>query len=413
MPGQAPPQGPIPDLRSMEELLQEPTDGVGDANVVPPILANQFELKICLLNQVNAIAFHGFENDDPYSHIRRFTKITQTVKLNNVPSDVVKLLLFLFFLEGPPIFEMKSRYFNKDSIDTFYNSLNQSDQDSLNSTVNVSSASGSSTQDPYVTALTKQGALPSDTVPNPREEIKAITTQSGIVLDGPSVPPPLTFSSSKESPPTLVSSEIPHPHTLSSSELPKRNPRQPPIPYPSRLNKEKLQDNGLLKKLHEKLGDPGRFLIPCDFYGLESCMALADLGASINLMPLSVWKKLSLLDLTPTRMTLELAIRSIAYPAGIAEDVYVQVGKFTFSADFVVNDYDVDLRVPLILGRPFLRTARALVDVHGKELILRDGDEKLIFHADRTSKHPHKHINESINMINFIDITCEDRFPEV
>nr|GEY94460.1 hypothetical protein [Tanacetum cinerariifolium] len=283
------------------------------------------------------------------------------------------------------------------------------------------------------------GALPSDTVRNPREEIKAITTQSGIVLDGPSVLPPLTFSSSKEveqdpktiidqvptestikvpplivqSHPTLVSSEIPHPHTLSSSELPKRNPRQPPIPYPSRLNKEKLQDNGLLKKLHEKLRDPGRFLIPCDFYGLESCMALADLGASNNLMPLSVWKKLSLLDLTPTRMTLELAIRSIACPAGIAEDVCVQVGKFTFSADFVVNDYDVDLRVPLILGRPFLRTARALVDVHGKELILRDGDENLIFHADSTSKHPHKHINESINMINFIDITCEDRFPEV
>nr|GFA98112.1 reverse transcriptase domain-containing protein [Tanacetum cinerariifolium] len=122
-------------------------------------------------------------------------------------------------------------------------------------------------------------------------------------------------------------------------------------------------------------------------------------------------KKLSLPDLTPTRMTLELATRSIAYPAGIAEDVFVQVGKFTFPSNFVVVDYDVDPRVPLTLGRPFLRTARALVDVYGEELILRDNDEQLIFHADRTSKHPHKH--ESINMINFIDITCEDRFPEV
>nr|GEV11591.1 RNA-directed DNA polymerase [Tanacetum cinerariifolium] len=118
------------------------------------------------------------------------------------------------------------------------------------------------------------------------------------------------------------------------------------------------------KKLPKKLGDPGRFLIPCDFQGLESCMALADLGASINLMPLYVWKKLSLPDLTSTRMTLELATRSYAYPTGIAEDVFVQVGKFTFPADFVVVDYDVDPCVPLILGRPFLRTARALVDYY-------------------------------------------------
>ncbi|GJT55882.1 reverse transcriptase domain-containing protein [Tanacetum coccineum] len=79
-------------------------------------------------------------------------------------------------------------------------------------------------------------------------------------------------------------------------------------------------------------------------------------------MPLSIWKKLMLPELVPTRMTLELANRSIAYPAGIVEDVYVQLGKFTFPADFVVVDYDVDPRVPLILGRPFLRTARALVD---------------------------------------------------
>ncbi|GJS07174.1 hypothetical protein Tco_0363970 [Tanacetum coccineum] len=85
MAGQAPPQGPIPDLRSMEELLQAPTDGVGDAIVVPPVLANQFELKIGLLNLVTAISFHDFENDDPHSHNQRFTKITQTVKLNQVP----------------------------------------------------------------------------------------------------------------------------------------------------------------------------------------------------------------------------------------------------------------------------------------------------------------------------------------
>nr|GFC56991.1 reverse transcriptase domain-containing protein [Tanacetum cinerariifolium] len=86
---------------------------------------------------------------------------------------------------------------------------------------------------------------------------------------------------------------------------------------------------------------------------------------------------------------------------------------FTFPADFIVINYDVDPHVLFILGRPFLSTACALVDVHGEELILRDSDEQLIFHADSTSKHPHKHRNDSINMINFIDITCEDRFPKV
>nr|GEZ55171.1 reverse transcriptase domain-containing protein [Tanacetum cinerariifolium] len=130
-------------------------------------------------------------------------------------------------------------------------------------------------------------------------------------------------------------------------------------------------------------------------------------------MPLSVWKKLMLPKLIPTRITLELANRSVAYPVGIAEDVCIQVGKFTFFADFVVVDYDVNPRVPLILGRPFLRTAHALVDIYGEELILRDGDENLIFHVDSTLKYPHKHENQLINMINFIDITCEDHFNEV
>nr|GFC04337.1 reverse transcriptase domain-containing protein [Tanacetum cinerariifolium] len=149
----------------------------------------------------------------------------------------------------------------------------------------------------------------------------------------------------------------------------------------------------LLKKLPKKLRDHGKFFIPYEFIELEKCMALADLGANINLMPLIVWNKLMLPELVPTRMTLELANQIIAYLAGITEDVCIQVGKFTFLADFVVINYDIDPRVPFILGRPFLRTARALVDVYGEELILRDDDENLIFHTDSTSKYPHKHEN--------------------
>ncbi|GJT71695.1 reverse transcriptase domain-containing protein, partial [Tanacetum coccineum] len=108
---------------------------------------------------------------------------------------------------------------------------------------------------------------------------------------------------------------------------------------------------------------------------MDECLALADLGASINLMPLSVWKRLSLLELTPTCMTLELADRSITQPIGIAEDVYVKVGKFQFLADFVVVDFDANPRVPLILRRSFLKTGRALIDVYEGELTLRVGKE--------------------------------------
>ncbi|GKD77510.1 hypothetical protein Tco_1340131 [Tanacetum coccineum] len=198
-------------------------------------------------------------------------------------------------------------------------------------------------------------SLPSNTIANSRGELKAITTRSGISYDGPTIPP-------------------------TSSPLPKEVEREP------EATKDKFLQ--IFQRLHLDLSFADALLHMPKFAStfksllsnkeklfelLDEFLALADLGASINLMPLS----------------------------------------FHFAADFVVVDYEVDPRVPLILGRPFLRTARALVDVFGEELILRDRDEKLIFHADNTSKHPQKHANESINMINFIDITCEDRFPKV
>ncbi|GJU38396.1 reverse transcriptase domain-containing protein [Tanacetum coccineum] len=122
----------------------------------------------------------------------------------------------------------------------------------------------------------------------------------------------------------------------------------------------------ILNKLPKKLGDPGRFLIPCEFSRINTCNALADLGASINLIPYSVWKDLSLPELTPTCMTLELADRSITEPIGIAKDVRLMVGKFQFPADFVVVDFEPDPRVPLILGRSFLKTSHALIEIWTK-----------------------------------------------
>ncbi|GJX92764.1 reverse transcriptase domain-containing protein [Tanacetum coccineum] len=163
----------------------------------------------------------------------------------------------------------------------------------------------------------------------------------------------------------------------------------------------------ILKKFPEKLGDPGRFLIPCDFPEMNECLALADLGASINLMPLSIWKELSLPALTKTRMILELADRTISTPTGIAEDVFVKVGTFFFPADFVVVDYVADPRAPLILGRPFLRMARALIDVHGELMTLRHDDQSVTFKVGDTKTFSYN-IIESVNRVDVLSLACEN-----
>ncbi|GJZ25007.1 reverse transcriptase domain-containing protein [Tanacetum coccineum] len=189
-------------------------------------------------------------------------------------------------------------------------------------------------------------------------------------------------------------------------------------------NKEKLSEMArtplnehcsavILNKLPEKLRDPGKFLIPCDFPRMDECLALANLGASINLMPLSVWKKHSLPELTPTCMTLELADRSITKPIGIAKDVYLKVGKFKFPADFVVVNFDADPRVPLILRRSFLKTVCALIDVYEGELTLRVGKEALTFNLDQTSRYSSNYDEMTANRIDVIEMDCEEYSQEV
>ncbi|GKC46157.1 reverse transcriptase domain-containing protein [Tanacetum coccineum] len=156
-----------------------------------------------------------------------------------------------------------------------------------------------------------------------------------------------------------------------------------------------------MNKVPEKLEDPGKFLIPCALQELNRTSALADSGASINLLPHSIYKKLGLEALTPTRMTLELANRSITHPMGIAEDVVVRVDGFTFLADFVVVNFEPDPRVPIILGRPFLRTAKALIDLYEETLTLRVGKEELVYYADKSEKNKNKHFVHAISVIDF------------
>nr|GEV67020.1 reverse transcriptase domain-containing protein [Tanacetum cinerariifolium] len=281
------------------------------------------------------------------------------------------------------------------------------------------------------------GSLPSNTVPNPQEDLKVITTRSGVTLAGPLVSPhPLSKEVDRE------------PKTITDQLLTKRTNNVPPLVVQPNLhfelsfadallhmpkfallfksllnNKEKLFDLAttlvnenysavILKKLPEKLGDPGKFLIPCDFLEFDECLALADLGVSINWMTLSIWKKLSLPELTSTQTILELVNQSTTRPAGIAEDVFVKVGKFHFPTDFVVVDYVVDPYVPLILGRPFLRTGRALIDVYGEELTLCVDDEAITLKVGQTSKYSYNDV-ESINRIDVIDVACEEYVQEV
>nr|GFA00133.1 reverse transcriptase domain-containing protein [Tanacetum cinerariifolium] len=310
------------------------------------------------------------------------------------------------------------------------------------------------------------GTLPSNTITNPKEDLKGITTRSGNAYKGPTIPttsfppkvveretevtkdtvPPTNNGSTKYVQPLVVQDENQAPNfepvfapvvepVVAPVSAPKPN-QKPSSPYPFAdalilmpkfgptiksllTNKEKLFELArtplnehcsvvLLKKLPENLGDPGKFLIPCDFPRMDECLALADFGASINLMPLSVWNKLSLPELSPTCMTLELVDHLISHPVGVAEDVFVKVGTFYFPADFVVVDFDADPLVLLILGRSFLKTERALIDVYEGELTLRVGQESVTFNLDQTSRYTANYDAMSVNRIDLIDVACEE-----
>nr|GEY46521.1 reverse transcriptase domain-containing protein [Tanacetum cinerariifolium] len=583
----------------MAEMLCAPTEGCAEAIIVPPILAEQFELKHSLINMMNSEQFFGLEKDNPHDHIRWFNKITSTIKYKDVPNFVIKLILFPFSLaeaarrwleKEPPRSintwdDLVSKFINeffppsrttnlRNEISKFQQKFDESfheawerykdllhaksPQDALTienkskvcnsrskpiaSLVNacdnhsnselakLTHAVNQQTSDVttamtamlkqfqsnpppaqdniqgYVSAATcnynqgnpgyrpqgvanqmrppekikrmndvslkamqnqidmvknklrnemktsiptslsnqtneiknmmasllqmntastsRSGTLPGNTIANSKGEHKSITTRSRLVTEGPIVPnllksvnpeedecveemytdPNLAEYTIKVPPPPLALVLMPKYQKMLKALLSNKEKLQELVNTPLNENCSAV----ILKKLPENLGDPGKFLISCGFSELK-CKALAVLRASINLMPLSVWKKLGLPDLIPTQITLELANRAICTPDGIARDVFVPVGKFTFLADFVVVDCESDPRVPLILGRSVLRTARALIDVHGEEMIIHDGDERLTLNMKHDiasySNHPHR---DSVNLINIFNLSIED-----
>nr|GEU82072.1 reverse transcriptase domain-containing protein [Tanacetum cinerariifolium] len=404
------------DNRTMEEMLQEPIEGYGDAIVVPDILAENFEIKTGLLSLIQANQFHGFESNNPHDHIRSFNRSTLNLKFRDMPNDAIKLMLFPYSFEGAAKICSSSMDARIDKLTDTISNLVETFKKKMTTPATVKAV------EETCVIGGGSGSLPSNIVPNPQEDLKAITTRSGVTLARPSVSPPPPPSKAVIREPKTITDQNLH-FELSFTDALLHMPKFA-LMFKSLLNnKEKLFDLAttlvnkncsavILKKLLEKLRDPGKFLIPCDFLELDECLALADLGASINLIPLSIWRKLSLPKLTSTQMIFKLADRSTTRPAGIAEDVFVKVGKFHFPTNFVVVDYVVDPCIPLILERPFLRTGRSLIDVYGEELTLHVDDEEITFKVGQTSKYSYNYA-KSINQIDVIDVACEEYVQKV
>nr|GFA43331.1 hypothetical protein [Tanacetum cinerariifolium] len=558
--------------RTMEELLQAPTEGYGEAIVILEILAENFEIKTNLLQLVQANKFHGFERDNPHTHISNFKRMTATLKYRD--DDLVNKFVNQFF---PPskTTHLKNeisrftqrfeetfgeawdrfkemiracphhRFSELIQIDTLYNGLTEQDHDSLNaaaggnllnnttrealkiiknkskvrysrsksnvSRVNTNSRDNVSKTDDRINKLANQisnkqvitpasakavektcvtcvGAhayydciatdsnqpsvcmatgsysqvsppnrarhqippagfalinvlrgdfnkqeenlrrnlnndmrsilrslfqnqasdtLSSNIVPNPKGEMKAITTCSGLAYEGPSIPTNSPLEKVVEQNTEEITDKghfncpgstaqvqpLVVPISISELDVSRTQPK-PTIPYPSRLNDQKLYKFFELAK------------VPLN----ENCSAMLIKNFSKSL---EIRKKLSLLELTPTWMILELADRSITHPKGVVEDVFVKVGKFHFPIDFMVLDFEAGPRVPLILRRCFLRTGRALFDVYEEEITLRVNDESVTFNLNQTMRYSSTSDDNYVNRVDVIDIACEKFVQDV
>nr|GEY41279.1 reverse transcriptase domain-containing protein [Tanacetum cinerariifolium] len=391
-PPEDPPEVSMADNQTMAELLQAPTE------------------------------FFGHDKEDPHAHIRYFNKITSTMRVPNLPI-VAKVSTSS---STPTISSEVSEI--KDMVRALLlDKKNQSSAPAHSPTP----APVKAVEPNYVTCG-GPGTLPSNTITNPKEDLKGITTRSGVAYQGPTI---LTPSKVVKQGTEVTKDQVQTPKSQISVPIPNLKPS---IPYPSRrdnercrdqaneqiekfyeifkdmsfkisftdalilmpkfastlkaliVNKEKLSKMArtsmnehclvvILNKLSRKLGYPNKFLIPCEFSGMDECLALADLGASINLMPLFVWEGLSLLELTLSCMTLELADRSVSKPIDIAKDVSVKTG-------------------------------RTLIDVHKGKLTLRIGNEAITYNLDQTARYS---ANYNQMTANQIDVICKEYSQEV
>nr|GEW74984.1 reverse transcriptase domain-containing protein [Tanacetum cinerariifolium] len=453
-----PPEVSMADNRTMAELLQAPTEGYEDA-----------------IDSLNSAAGGNFLDKMP----RECLKIIASKSKVRQSRD--KAVVAMVSTSSSTLAVSSEVAELKDLVRALL--LDKKNQ-SLTSTSSSTPAPVKAVEPNYVTCG-GSGTLPGNTITNPKEELKGITTRSGVAYQGPTIPTPSKQGTkvtkdqgqapssqsttpvqppvSQSETPTLISKPVvapvsaPMPNVKSSIPYPSRRDNERhrdqaneqiekfyeifkdmsfEISFTDALslmpkfasnlkaligNKEKLSEMArtpmnehcsvvILNKLPRKLGDLRKFLIPCEFPGMDECLALADLGASINLMPFSVWEALSLPELTPTCMTLKLTDRSVSKPIGIAKDVSFKVGVFHIPSDFVVVDFEPDPRVPLILKRCFLKTGRALIDEHKGELTLRIRNEAITYNLDQTVRYS---ANYNQMTANKIDVFCEEYSQEV
>ncbi|XP_074293573.1 uncharacterized protein LOC141620659 [Silene latifolia] len=163
-------------------------------------------------------------------------------------------------------------------------------------------------------------------------------------------------------------------------------------------------------RLPNKLEDPGSFSIPCSIQGVAIKRALCDLGASVSLMPLSIFKRLDLGDLKPTRVSLQLADRSVKFPIGVIEDVPLVVGKLVIPCDFFVMDMPEDYNVPIILGRPCLATGGAMIDVKSGKLSLQVGEDRVEFELHKSMEAPS--LSDTCCIVDILENPMEEHDPK-
>nr|GEY20012.1 reverse transcriptase domain-containing protein [Tanacetum cinerariifolium] len=547
------------DNRIMEELLQAPTKGYGEAIVILEINAVHFEIKINLLQLVQANPYHGFESENPYTHINNFKRITSTLKFRNVLNDVIKLMMFPYSLEGSVrIWENASKmndridkladqistlvdifakkvvtpapvktveescvtcggphvHYNCDAtnsnqlsvcattgtynqvapqnyvsnymaspgfaqVQNSQNRYNQrqgnnfnlgnnfhgnqpfqvpnqgfqcqpfqvpnnqiqqtfpneflsykkaNDQMMRNMQSQINSLKGESKNEIQNTMKTQQTG-----------KMKAITTRSGVAYEGPSIPTnpspknvmerETEETTDKEKPNFQGSTAHIQPLVIPISEPDVLKPLpKPNIPYPLRLNDQKLYEKAtnqmekffqVFQDLHFDISFADALLLMPKFaYTIKILLTNKDKLFELARIPLNencfamLLKKL-LEKLEDHGKFLIPSDRSITRPKGVAEDVFVKVGKFHFLTNFVVVDFEADPRVPLILGRSFLRNSHALIDIYGEEITLRFNDKAVTFNLNQTTRYSSTYDDLSINQIDIIDVTREEYAQEI
>nr|GEV20096.1 reverse transcriptase domain-containing protein [Tanacetum cinerariifolium] len=334
------------DNRTMAQMLQAPIEGYEDAIIVPQIKANNFELKKTFINLVQSNQFTG--RQDLHNHLRFFNKVTSTFR--HPETTYLRNEITNFLQKSNETFnEARERF--KDllrqcphhgfselhQLDTFYNALNPNDQNAVDS-----AAEGN-----FLDKIPRECLLIIENCCIPRGKLDIRMNRFEKSLN--------EMKNSFITPTTPLKA-------VAEDKL-------------IELTKTPLNENCsavVLEKLLEKLGDPGRFLIPCDFSEFDNCLALADLRASINIMPLSIWKNLRLPTLNDTKMVLELAVRTISKPTGVAENVFIKVGEIILRHD-------------------------------DQSLTLKCGDKPSISYNNF----------QSLNKVDLIDATCEEYSQEV